>query len=53
MAQAQTLRRQGAGADCDVDARRKGKEKTFNFVAHRRPELCRRLVDQVGAVLPE
>ncbi len=40
-------------ADCDLDACRQGKEKMFNFAAHRRPEHYRRIVDQVGVVEPQ
>ncbi|CAH2602286.1 N-carbamoyl-D-amino acid hydrolase [Rhodovastum atsumiense] len=39
-------------ASCDLDACRQGKEKMFNFAAHRRPEHYRRIIDQVGAELP-
>ncbi|WP_244421861.1 N-carbamoyl-D-amino-acid hydrolase [Azorhizobium caulinodans] len=52
VAQAKTLEDEVLVADCDLDACRQGKEKMFNFAAHRRPEHYRRLVDQVGAVLP-
>ena len=40
-------------ADCDLDACRQGKEKMFNFAAHRRTEHYRRIVDQVGVVEPQ
>lgn len=53
VAQATTLADELLVADCDLDACRQGKEKMFNFAAHRRPQHYRRLVDQVGAVLPE
>ncbi|MEO5659834.1 MAG: N-carbamoyl-D-amino-acid hydrolase [Polaromonas sp.] len=39
-------------ADCDLDACRQGREKMFNFAAHRRPEHYRRIVDQVGVERP-
>ena len=39
-------------ADCNLDACRQGKEKMFNFAAHRRPEHYRRIVEQVGVVEP-
>lgn len=52
VAQAKTLEDEVLVADCDLDACRQGKEKMFNFAAHRRPEHYRRLVEQVGAVLP-
>lgn len=35
-------------ADIDLDACKQGREKMFNFAAHRRPEHYRRLIDQVG-----
>ncbi|MEY3730712.1 MAG: hypothetical protein RLZZ57_1468, partial [Pseudomonadota bacterium] len=39
-------------ADVDFDACRQGKEKMFNFAAHRRPQWYRAMIDQVGAVPP-
>ena len=39
-------------ADVDFDACRQGKEKMFNFAAHRRPQWYRAIIDQVGAVPP-
>ena len=51
-AQAKTLGDEIILADADFDACRQGKEKMFNFAAHRRPEQYRRIVDQVGAVPP-
>ena len=38
--------------DVDFDACRQGKEKMFNFAAHRRPQWYRAIIDQVGAVPP-
>jgi len=52
VAQARTLGDEVIVADCDLDACRQGREKMFNFEAHRRPEHYTRLVDQVGVVLP-
>ena len=52
VAQAQTLGDELLVADCDLDLCRQGKEKIFNFAAHRRPEHYRRIVDQVGAEPP-
>jgi predicted amidohydrolase len=52
VAQAETLGDEVLVADCDLDACRQGKEKMFNFAAHRRPQHYRAIVDQVGAVLP-
>lgn len=40
-------------ADADLDACKQGKEKMFNFAQHRRPQHYRRIVDQVGAILPD
>ncbi len=51
--EAKTLSDELLVADCDLDLCRQGKEKMFNFAAHRRPEHYRRLVDQVGAIPPE
>ena len=51
-AEAATLCDELVVADCDLDACRQGKEKMFNFAAHRRPEQYRRIVDQAGAVPP-
>ncbi|MBI0539790.1 N-carbamoyl-D-amino-acid hydrolase, partial [Roseomonas sp. KE2513] len=48
VAQAKTLGDEVLVADCDLDLTRQGKEKMFNFEAHRRPEHYRRIVDQVG-----
>ena len=52
VAEAVTLGDELVVADCDLDACRQGKEKMFNFAAHRRPDQYRRIVDQVGAVPP-
>lgn len=35
-------------AECDLDACLQGKTKMFNFAEHRRPDMYRRIVDQVG-----
>lgn len=51
-AEAVTLGDELVMADCDLDACRQGKEKMFNFAAHRRPEQYRRIVDQAGVVPP-
>lgn len=40
-------------ADCDLDACRQGREKMFDFTAHRRPQHYRRIVDQVGVEAPD
>ncbi|HEY8613675.1 MAG TPA: N-carbamoyl-D-amino-acid hydrolase [Roseomonas sp.] len=52
VAQAQTLGDEVIVADCDLDLCRQGKEKMFNFAAHRRPEHYRRIVEQTGAEPP-
>ena len=39
-------------AECDLDACRQGKEKMFNFAAHRRPEWYGAIAGQTGAVPP-
>ena len=52
VAQAKTLGDEVIVADVDFDACRQGKEKMFNFAAHRRPQHYRRIVDQVGATPP-
>jgi len=53
VAQAQSLGDEVLVADCDLDLCRQGKEKMFNFAAHRRPEHYRRIVEQVGAEPPQ
>ena len=53
VAQAKTLGDEVVVADCDLDACRQGKEKMFNFAAHRRPEHYRRITEQVGAITPD
>lgn len=52
MAQAATMEDELVIADCDLDACRQGREKMFNFAAHRRPQHYRRLIDQVGIEVP-
>jgi predicted amidohydrolase len=39
-------------ADCDLDACRQGKDKMFNFAAHRRPQWYGPITDQVGVITP-
>ena len=53
VARAETLGDELIVAEVDFDACRQGKEKMFNFAAHRRPEWYRRIVEQVGALAPE
>jgi predicted amidohydrolase len=52
VAEAKTLGDEIIVADVDFDACRQGKEKMFNFAAHRRPQWYRAMIDQVGAVPP-
>lgn len=52
IAQAGTLEDEVLVAAIDLDACRQGKDKMFNFAAHRRPQHYRAIVDQIGAVLP-
>ncbi|MGQ3355779.1 MAG: N-carbamoyl-D-amino-acid hydrolase [Phreatobacter sp.] len=52
VAQAETLGDEVLVAEVDFDACRQGKEKMFNFAAHRRPQHYRAIVEQTGAVLP-
>jgi N-carbamoyl-D-amino-acid hydrolase len=52
VAEAQSLGDEVIVADCDLDMCRQGKEKMFDFAAHRRPQWYRPIVDQVGAVEP-
>ncbi len=52
VAEAKTLEDEVIVADCDLDACRQGKDKMFNFAAHRRPHCYGRIVEQVGVVEP-
>jgi N-carbamoyl-D-amino-acid hydrolase len=51
-AQARTLEDELIFAEADLDLTRQGKEKMFNFAAHRRPQWYGSIVDRVGAVEP-
>jgi predicted amidohydrolase len=53
VAEAATLEDEVIMAEADLDATRQGKEKMFDFAAHRRPQHYARIVEQVGAVPPE
>jgi predicted amidohydrolase len=53
VAEAKTLGDELIVADVDFDACRQGKEKMFNFAAHRRPQWYGPIVNQVGVVAPE
>ncbi len=52
VAEAKTLGDELIVADCDLDACRQGKEKMFNFAAHRRPAQYGAITGQTGAVPP-
>ncbi|MBI4182428.1 MAG: N-carbamoyl-D-amino-acid hydrolase [Proteobacteria bacterium] len=53
VAEAKTLADEVIYADCDLDACAHGKEKMFNFAAHRRPEHYRIICERAGAWVPE
>ena len=50
VAQASTLGDEVLVADCDLDQCRQGKDKMFNFAAHRRPEHYRAITERAGVV---
>jgi predicted amidohydrolase len=52
VAEATTLSDELLVADCDLDMCRQGKEKMFNFAAHRRPEQYRAIIERVGVIEP-
>ena len=51
VAQAATLGDEIVVADCDLDACQQGKEKMFNFAAHRRPQWYGPITGQTGAAV--
>ena len=51
--EAQSLEDEIIVADCDFDMCRQGKDKIFNFAAHRRLEAYRLIVEQVGVIEPQ
>ena len=53
VAQAKTLGDEVIVADVDLDACKQGKEKMFNFAAHRRPQWYGMITERVGAVAPD
>ena len=53
VAEAATLGDEVIVADCDLEACAQGKEKMFNFAAHRRPEWYGPITGQVGAEAPD
>lgn len=52
VAQAETLEDELILADCDLDLCRQGKEKMFNFAAHRRPQHYTAITERAGIVEP-
>ncbi len=52
VAEARTLADEVVVAECDLDACRQGKEKMFDFAAHRRPQWYGAITGQVGATPP-
>jgi N-carbamoyl-D-amino-acid hydrolase len=52
VAEAASLSDELVVADCDLDMCRQGKDKMFNFAAHRRPEQYRAITSQVGVIEP-
>lgn len=52
VAEAATLGDELLVADCDLDRCRQGKEKMFNFAAHRRPRWYGPITAQVGVEMP-
>ena len=53
VAQAKTLGDELIVADADFSLCQQGKQKMFNFAAHRRPQWYGPIVEQVGVVAPE
>ena len=52
VAEARTLADELVLADCDLDLCRQGKDKMFNFAAHRRPQWYGPITGQVGVEEP-
>lgn len=52
VAEAETLGDEVVLADCDLDLCRQGKEKMFNFAAHRRPKHYVAITERAGVVEP-
>jgi N-carbamoyl-D-amino-acid hydrolase len=52
VAQAATLTDEVIVADIDLDLCRQGKDKMFNFAAHRRPEQYRVITERAGVIEP-
>ena len=52
VAEARTLGDEVIVADIDLDACRQGRDKMFNFSAHRRPDAYAAIVNQTGVIEP-
>ena len=52
VAEAKTLADEVVVADCDLDLCRQGKDKMFNFAAHRRPEHYAVITERAGVIEP-
>ena len=52
VAEAQTLADEIIVADLDLDLCRQGKDKMFNFAAHRRPEQYTAITERAGVIEP-
>ncbi len=52
VAEAATLGDEVVVADCDLDLCRQGKDKMFNFAAHRRPEHYGPITERAGVIEP-
>jgi len=52
IAEASTLADELVVADCDLDMCSQGKDKMFNFAAHRRPEHYGAIISQIGVIEP-
>ena len=52
VAEAQTLADEIVVADLDLDLCRQGKDKMFNFAAHRRPEQYSAITERAGVIEP-
>jgi N-carbamoyl-D-amino-acid hydrolase len=52
VAEAQTLEDEIVVADLDLDLCRQGKDKMFNFAAHRRPEQYTAITERAGVIEP-
>lgn len=52
VAETATLEDELLVADCDLDRCRQGKDKMFNFAAHRRPEHYKPITERAGVVEP-